>query len=831
VFKLNMRKTVKKIAALVAGATMVGATIMGATALDLSNYPAPFVTNGVFSGKIVVGSTAMTSDVVGAIDVAASIQAAATTTTQIDLPGAAGKATVTGDSFEFGTNSDILGIGETLGNVRTTLLESDLKALKSGIVTTDEGSTPVKQYLKFVDGAGGMVAFEEDSDNDILADFLKFPDGEAMFEYQMDFTEGLKSSISDTDLEDLDSEVLNILGAPYTIVSATLDDGEIEITLLGGQVADTLKDGETKTYTIDGKDYEVTAVFISDDGSAKLSVNGMLTEKMDAGDTDILGEGEITIGVQEVLTNQREGIVEFYLGASKLVILDDLFTDGVWASECNVEIAGEDIYDCELDIYGTNTSSKATINHIYYRMNATDDVYVPAGKGLRNQLTVMDEQPESMLGANWDIVYAGLTKTGTTEIKFKPKGDKAYDLEFTNNRGQKYNFPLITNDNDIFVYGDDDDRIFWTESATSTDPLADNATFIPDDSYFVVSDKTDNTDEKAVTTVLRYKSISTSARTISVEDVGVGETKYYYTGTPGTNAEGNMNIAGRDHTFWVDTDGDYIAVDLDGDGGLTVNRTVNLMVKGEAYIVLPEQEFTVAAPYMTLDQPAGSAKFILTTPKEKFDDQPVADETTNVTVTNSTNEEVHLAVVGTSQDPDQDDWEYGMTDYGAYLKYNDPSGSTDAESLTIEYPLVQRSGQVFVTAGVVEVSEAASSTESGTISSTMLNPIGVGMAILDTDAESSYGTTKMIVVGGPCVNTIAAMLMGSPADCTEGFTPGKAVIKLFSDKNALLVAGYSAQDTVGACYVLGDYKDYNLAGTEVEVVVADLKNIVVNNVG
>jgi hypothetical protein len=72
--------------------------------------------------------------------------------------------------------------------------------------------------------------------------------------------------------------------------------------------------------------------------------------------------------------------------------------------------------------------------------------------------------------------------------------------------------------------------------------------------------------------------------------------------------------------------------------------------------------------------------------------------------------------------------------------------------------------------------------------------------------------------------------MGNPAECTAGFTPGKAVIKLFADKNALLVAGYSAQDTLGACYVLAQYKDYKLSGTEVEVVVADLNTITVNKV-
>jgi hypothetical protein len=816
-----MRKTVKKIAALVAGTTMVGATIMGAMALDLTNYPAPFVTNGVFSGKIVVGSKAMTSDVVGAIDVAASLQAAAKTTTEVEVPGAAGKATVTGDSFEFSTSSDLLQIGtDNLGDVRTTLLESDLKALKSGVLRTDEGTTPVKQYLKFEDATGGKVVFEEDTDNDILGDFLKFTQDQAIFEYQMDFTEGAESALDGDDhLEDLEGKMITILGAPYTIVDAYQDGIELTLSMLGGQVADTLKDGETKTYTIGGKDYEVTAVFIADDSTAKLSVNGMLTEKLGAGETDVLGDGEITIGVQEVLTNQREGIVEFYLGAEKLDISDANFTDGTWDTACTVSVGEVDIEDCAVDISATNTSTKMKIQHIYYRLNATDDIFVPAGKGVKEMLEI----PEGMLGANWDIKYAGLLKTGTTEIKFKPQGDKAYNLEFVNNRGQKYSFPLLTNDNDLFVWGDDDDRLLFTEP-TAAAPFAARAMFIAKRDYFIVSDKGTQTDEKAVTTVLRYKGISTSANTITVEEVGVGETKWDYDGTLNTTATGTMNIAGKDHDFWVGADGDNIAVDLDGTGGLD-GEVINLMVKGEGYIDMPTQTFTGND---TLNTPSPKAAFKLTTPAAKFD-TVVALEATDVNITNSTDEVVHLVAGGTTADPNLDDWEYGMTTYGAYLKLNDPSGTNEAETLTIDYPLSQRGGQVFVTAGTVEVKEGTE-LGGGTITTTTLNPIGVGLAVLDTDVESSFGTTKMIVVGGPCVNTIAAKLMGSPVDCTAGFTPGKAIIKLYADKNALLVAGYNAQDTVGACYVLADFKDYTLKGTEVEVVVADLKNIVVNNI-
>ena len=90
----------------------------------------------------------------------------------------------------------------------------------------------------------------------------------------------------------------------------------------------------------------------------------------------------------------------------------------------------------------------------------------------------------------------------------------------------------------------------------------------------------------------------------------------------------------------------------------------------------------------------------------------------------------------------------------------------------------------------------------------------------------------MIVVGGPCANSIAAELMENPEDCAEGFESGKAKIKFFdrSGKAALLVAGDRAEDTRGASYVLADHSKYALSGSEVEVVVASLSNIRVNKV-
>ncbi|MBD3355283.1 hypothetical protein GF361_04835, partial [Candidatus Woesearchaeota archaeon] len=74
-------KTIKKIVALATGATMLGATMMGAMAADLADYPAPFVEGCSFSGALVIGEDAATSDVAGAVDIASSLAVSGTTTT------------------------------------------------------------------------------------------------------------------------------------------------------------------------------------------------------------------------------------------------------------------------------------------------------------------------------------------------------------------------------------------------------------------------------------------------------------------------------------------------------------------------------------------------------------------------------------------------------------------------------------------------------------------------------------------------------------------------------------------------------------------------------
>ena len=157
-------------------------------------------------------------------------------------------------------------------------------------------------------------------------------------------------------------------------------------------------------------------------------------------------------------------------------------------------------------------------------------------------------------------------------------------------------------------------------------------------------------------------------------------------------------------------------------------------------------------------------------------------------------------LVGTNGDVDEfqfgeidgdSDYSQGMTDYGILIKEYNPDGSDQPNELSFEIPHDQRLAQVFVTLGDV-------TTVSGGIGK-QVNPIGVGLAVLDKDAPA-IGSENLIVVGGPCANSVAAELLGFPVDCGEGFESGTAVIQSFTSgsKVAILVAGYGAQDTLGA---------------------------------
>ena len=460
-----------------------------------------------------------------------------------------------------------------------------------------------------------------------MKDYLRFQEGELIFEYLLQFGDGLESNIEDNHLEDLEDEQLNILGTLFDAVNVEVDGDDITVELYAGDIHDTLEEGETRTYELDGKTYEVYAMIVSDSKeSAKLMVNGAITKELQKGETDYVND--VKIGIREVMPNEAEedsggDIVEFYLGVDKVIFTDD-YTDDQY--ENNVEVNEEDIEDGSVKITGTKNGEKFTIHSISYKLEADGidgNIHIAPGHRLSEYL----DEKGGLLHSAWDISYDGLRSKGSTDIVFDAKNDESYRLKFVNSLNNEYSLDFITNKNDDFKYGDDDHNLVFSED-----------TAIEKRDAFILSNK-DN--EKGTTYVLTYESIDMDDKEIRIKDKSSGNSlEPLYTGTPGVDAEGTMNIGGNSYDFTVDADGN-LNVDLNNDGDISADQ-VKIVVKGGGILSLDS------------DLSDGTADLKLTTLAKQFDSNE-DDEILEIQISQLANEEVDIDINGIDLEEVQDD--------------------------------------------------------------------------------------------------------------------------------------------------------------------------------
>ncbi|MBI2129519.1 S-layer protein [Candidatus Woesearchaeota archaeon] len=136
---MNVKKAIKRIAAIGTGAAMLGATILGAVAAaDLSQYPSPLFigTDGKFNAVLVVGKAAASEDIIGAIDIATALQAASVTTT---TTGAT--TTVLEGGAKVETSGQKLYFGDSMNTTKVSLTSTELATfLKDGKITDEDGT-------------------------------------------------------------------------------------------------------------------------------------------------------------------------------------------------------------------------------------------------------------------------------------------------------------------------------------------------------------------------------------------------------------------------------------------------------------------------------------------------------------------------------------------------------------------------------------------------------------------------------------------------------------------------------------------------------------------
>ncbi|MFT4283014.1 MAG: hypothetical protein ACMXX6_01170 [Candidatus Woesearchaeota archaeon] len=291
---MNVKQTVKKMSAVAAGVFMVGLTVSSASALDLSDYPEPFVQDGAFEGKIVIGASAQAADNIAAIDISTSLQAASVT----PVDGSGSSVVVTGGE-EINTYLNALFPSSTL-----ELTRSDLAGFQDRTISWDGKSIRTEEVLE-LDEEGMRIRTSSALTGSIAEEygqnpFLNIDRDSVKYKYVFN---------SDVDVTRLSERTLtvNFLGQELRIING--DDGSVTLEASREKFLRVGETSEVDGYTVSIRTIGSSSVEVDvngerriisegndrtfDDGNFIVEVDSILfVEAGDAGNAALLKFGE-----------------------------------------------------------------------------------------------------------------------------------------------------------------------------------------------------------------------------------------------------------------------------------------------------------------------------------------------------------------------------------------------------------------------------------------------------------------------------------------------------------------------------------------------------------
>jgi hypothetical protein len=273
-FVLKAKTAIKRVAAMSTGALMLGATALGGVAaIDLGDYPAPFVADGVWGGLVVVGSGANAADIVGATDIIGRL-----TQEAVSPVSGTGTTTVTG-----GTSGKVLLGGGAFNStytdtIDTELEDDDVSALIDTEITFNENEYNVRDMLKF--SANGIVPHTSFTANDKEYGenvYLEVADAAMCYYYLFDTSINVSTASTTVPLD------LDFMGRSLSITSVTAA-GTGFTAYVGEEFTMSVGD----TITVEGKEVKLTNVGSGTGATTKsvlISVDGV--QKTVSGTTPI----------------------------------------------------------------------------------------------------------------------------------------------------------------------------------------------------------------------------------------------------------------------------------------------------------------------------------------------------------------------------------------------------------------------------------------------------------------------------------------------------------------------------------------------------------------
>jgi hypothetical protein len=850
-----MRINFRKISAIASSVMMAGMTMGFAAA---ANYPAPFVAGGQADVAVVYGTGAgvSTLDLVEAGNIQSNLQSF--------LGGSSSGTTTTtsGETAALDTSSDRIWLNTSLNAVKTTLTSNDLPTVLADYTFSGDVEAKMTSTIEMLSGAaaGGagsskvIFARQPKSSNDPVIGISLGSSSQPLYNATITFPE---INFSHADSE---GESITLFGQDFTISSDT--DANTLVLLKEAQKVSLDSDSPSTSVTVGGETYTIELVSASDTAATvRVTDSAGDSDSSEVSESDSKKIQGIEIGVTTADETNLKLSATIIAGAQKLTFEDTTavtegssadpvdgtkvylagFTEGA-ATELAVEVyrpdssndailAGESFVDpvfgsFKIDFAGLSSPLDDTERDTFSVEDVGDDTMsLTMTDDNGNEKTfdfAHNESTQLFLGDDVNYTISVIEGANLTEDTYVVVGNENYGhvLQVTqiyNNTGTSY-----TDDKVKFqdvISGDTYDTSFSSEGSGTV--------YVEGKGYTVTFQGSGDegwaylaypTSDSSASQFVVYPTIKTNGGALVAlyEPLVVDLTSVDAGGTQATgfkfpDGDGYTTVA-VSYTSGEAGDGEWLI----GGNAVQLNDTTNYTTATVGQLTY---NFTGSA--------ANTTKIQLANPEAT---QSVIDQPGVIIFEGKDdNSEYHAMVIdletapaGTSDsglgvndvlftsDPDADG---GYGHYSASLQSDSDitkdvdwwgtlvttdAGDSDQKTVSISYPSSQVYAQIYV-------GEEGSSVSSTTTTSTATQ---LGDVLVKDSEVSSVSSKNLIVVGGSCINSVAANLVGG-ALCGSSWTDetgvgsGQYLIQSFGDaytsgKVALLVAGYDAADTVKA---------------------------------
>jgi hypothetical protein len=787
----------KRITAVAASAALVSSA---AFAGSLADYPNNFVKDGKFMGKVVVGAAADAMDTTSAQLIIDDLKA--------ELSGDVKKVKITyksasnsGGSVDVIKSNSQLNYGETLGssNVTEKLDDNDVSFLADGRFNNGKSDEDYTQEITLKNGVFNHALRDNVDGVDKISDNIYYSNGQEYLEYVLTFDNPIPVSTTNSENEaDFVGETLTIMGNEFTIAALSQSSGNItKLELIGGANKISLGEGEVSSVTINGNTYEVAVQNVDTSGSSNkvlLTVNGV-SKTVSEFDTEDFGG--VSVAVTDLVGSSRDsvkGYAEIVVGGQKITLEDNQ----------EVQVNEEDVSDIYPGYRVESTIDTGGFSTITIKYMVDDDTILEAGDSLVDPLF-----------GGFSLVFEGTNNPEYSTLEVRSSSD---DVQIDGKliSGDSFNRAFVhtntTNGTDgiTYVVGDQDsDRYFFygsvklgtavdTDASNSSVVFDFNSTSIKGNGFFLYDDAEDQY-------LYEVSSVDTVDKEVDLDEI----------------------LQGKDKTTLKPSE---VTTDLEKTIIASVNDTTGILNINLSSLGTPELGFEneLLMNFGNVESASGVTGSYLTF---KLDTQDVdgddattdEDEEYNVTLAwDSIDDEFDLKLDKTDndfvnkgdadvEDGNSDVQEY-VTSYGTKVVYDNDENTY----VKIMVPKEQVYAKVNLVTGdssssvmTVTVSEDELETKKQELKDegyTIVNTESVSSEDVEFDISAPVtddvaSADDAIVVGGPAVNKAAAELLGLSYPTygeASGVMPGQAVIRYFGDRNAVLVYGWSKEDTKAA---------------------------------